>query len=209
MPALNKQMVINSALALTGNAEVVNPDDGSPEWRVGSEAWEAAIDSVLEMHSWAFATATATLNRNGSTSPDPYFEDVYDKPPSMLHLIWVRVNNAPTDDYTIIGNKLLANARGGTITVKYAGKPDEALLTPLFMSGMRALVMSGIVRGLNEDGAEADKLWMEGERLMQRARTRSDQELPRRPLFRSRVAAARRIAKVGMPIWGPSRWPWG
>jgi hypothetical protein len=71
--------------------------------------------------------------------------------------------------------------------------------------------MSGIYRGLHEDPAEADKMWMAGEKMLQMARTRYDQQKPKRQFFNSRMAAARRVRRPwppnGLNNWGGSGGP--
>lgn len=78
--------------------------------------------------------------------------------------------------------------------------------TPTLILALQSMVMSGIYRGLHEDTAEADKMWQAGTVLLQEARTRYDQQKPKRQIFNSRITAARRIRRpwppVGIDSWG-------
>jgi hypothetical protein len=55
--------------------------------------------------------------------------------------------------------------------------------------------MSGIYNGINEDYAQCDKFYQMAEMTMQQARTRADQETPKRAPFNSRLAMARRVRR--------------
>jgi hypothetical protein len=49
-------------------------------------------------------------------------------------------------------------------------------------------------------------MWLAGEQMLQRARTRYDQQKPKRQFFNSRITAVRRIRRpwppVGINQWG-------
>jgi len=59
---------------------------------------------------------------------------------------------------------------------------------------------------LHEDQVAAEKTWMAGERYLQMARTRYDQQQPKRQFFNSRIGAVRRIRRPwpqsGINNWG-------
>lgn len=211
---LDKLYVVNDALALTGNNTVNVADDGSDEWNVGSAAYEAAIAWMIEQHDWKFATTVSVPNHNAVAPTDPLFSDAYDKPPELLHLIWVRLDDAPVN-YQILANQIVLNASGqppappgtvpGVVTIKYVLQPTPDRVTPTFMMALRSFVMSGMYRGLNEDTTEGDKMWAKGEQFLQAARSRSDQEAPKRAMFNHRITAARRIRRPWPPVsneWG-------
>lgn len=207
---LDRLALCNQALILSGNDPVAVENDGSPEWVVSSTAWDAALEAMFEEHDWGFLTNVVVLQRAGTPS-DPRYCDAYAKPPDCMHAIWVRLamslgNDAPTQ-YMIVNNQIICNATGqpppvassatrGVITLKYvsnANTPDQ--YSPLFMKALRFFVMSGVYRGLNEDFGEADKLYAAGMQTVQEARTRSDQEMPKRAPFNSRYLISRRLRK--------------
>jgi hypothetical protein len=159
----------------------------------------------------------ATLQRSG-TPTDDTFSDAYAKPADCIHLILVRLNDRPVI-YQILNNQIALNASGqqgappgttpGVVTVKYVSSTDadiaQSKLSRTFMTALHAFTRAGIYGGLHEDtGAEME--WMKiGEGLLQKARTRTDQEAPKRSLFNNRMRAARRIRRPWPPVsneWG-------
>lgn len=192
----DKISIVNDALALTGNALVTVADDGSDEWNTCSAAYEAALPYCLEGGDWKFATIVAELTRAGDPT-DPKFEDAYNKPAGLLHLIWVKVDDYPID-YQILDNQIVLNSGDGTVTVKYVQAPDITNVTPMFAMALRTFVMSGIYRGLHEDNGEANNMWKAGEGFLQLARSRSDMEQPKRAMFVGCLLRARSMRR-----------PWG
>lgn len=220
---LDKLGVINQALALTANAPVAVVNDGSDEWAVGDAAYESALEAMFEDHDWNFLTTHQTLQRAG-TPLDPLYTDAYDLPTDCMHLIWVRITDNislnPTGthsvEYQIVNRQIYLNAFGttpppppnatpGTVTIKYVSNnngPDK--FTPLFMATMRAFVMAGIYRGLNEDTGEADKWEARGMDLLSKAKSRSDQQGEKRMMHNSRILGRRRSRSPSPPT--PAGW---
>jgi hypothetical protein len=221
---VGKLDLINSALAMTGNNLVAVADDGSDEWTASSPAYERGLALMMEDHGWGFATVVVPDLAASSTAPaNTQWDTAYNLPGDLLHLIWVRIAAQATDlgsqtAYDIENGKLVLNARGGppppdttvtpsTVSIKYVSTTyaDPQGATPLFIVALQSFVMSGIYRGLHEDTAEADKLWQAGELYSQRARTRYDQQKPKRAFWNSRISAARRVRRP----WPPSPSGWG
>lgn len=195
MAALDKLSTVQDACELTGDNAPQVADDGSEEWIKGSIAWERALPYALEGKNWKFSTKVEVLTASPTAPSDPLFDTAYAKPPDLLHLIWVRLNDL-TKDYQILDNQIILNNPGKlAVTAKYvyAATPDQ--FTPTFGMAMLAFTMSGIYRGLHENITEADKQWMLGEQLLSNAATRSDQEQGKRAVFNSRLSMARRTRK--------------
>lgn len=219
---LAKLDLMNQALLLSGNNPCNVVADGSDEWNVGSAAYEAAIEYMLDQHNWKGITDVATLQRTGAPDDDT-FTDAYAKPAGCIHLIWVRLNDLPAN-YAILGDQVIINAAGeppippgvtpGVVTAKcvFSTNTDIAKghLSRTFMTALLAFTRAGIYGGLNEDTA-AELKWMEiGNNLLQQARTRSDQEAPKRSFFNNRMRAARRIRRPWPPVsdeWGGAGTP--
>lgn len=215
---VDKLTLMNSALALTGDNLVSVADDGSDEWNVCSPAYERALGLMIEDHSWNFTTVVIANLAPSATAPaDDQFDTAYNFPEDCLHLIWVRLNDTPTY-YSILANQIVLNAQGGpppptppvtpgTVSIKYVSSTNADVVngTPIFVVALQSFVMSGIYRGLHEDTTEADKLWQAGETYLQRAKTRHDQQKPKRALWNSRITAARRIRRP----WPPTPTGWG
>lgn len=201
----DKLSIINGELAVTGNNLVAVSDDGSDEWISASAAYDNAWASTIEKHSWGFETNVTTLQRVGA-SPDDLYTDAFAKPGGCLHLIWIRLRDQ-TIDYKIINDQVCLNAFGQTtlVTAKYVVDNPAANWPNAFLDIIRLLVRAGIYRGVNEDPAEADKQEAKAEIVLQQARTRVDQEGPKRALFNSRALIARRVRRpwINAPAdWG-------
>ncbi|MCC7047203.1 MAG: hypothetical protein IT562_10860 [Alphaproteobacteria bacterium] len=200
---IDKLGVIIQALSQTGNNIVATEEDGRDEWRIASSAYDMALPYAIEGGDWKFNTAVATLTRTG-TPDDTSFADAYAKPDDLLHLIWVRLSDAQVE-YSVLDNQIVLTANGGTVTAKYVKAPAIERVTPTFSLALTTFVMSGIYRGLHEDPQQADKMWAQAESILQAARTRADQEAPKRAMFNSRITMSRRVRRP----WRPSPSGWG
>lgn len=205
---LSKLMVCNDALGMTGNSLSVVADDGTDEWTVASIGYEAAITYMIDQHDWKFASNIVTLQPLATPPLDDQFTEAFAKPNDCLHVVWVRLNDLPCI-YEIVANQIVLgpaniNVTGLPVTLKYIRQPTPDQVTPTFMMALRAYVMSAIYRGLHEDPIQADKMWMSGEQFLQSARTRSDQEQPKRAMFNSRMRAARSVRRP----WPPTPLGW-
>lgn len=210
----DKLAVINGELAVTGNNLVATADDGSDEWNTCSAAYDIAVPLTVERHNWNFATQIAPLNRVGA-SPDDQFTDAYAMPDGSLALIWVRLDQAGVEtapavneyaaDYKIINNQICLTSNGAIPTAKFVANPGIQNWPPLFTAVIRLLVRSAIYRGLHEDTSQADREEAKAEAMLHEARTRTDQQEPRRRIFNSRALAARRVRRpvnISPPGWG-------
>lgn len=230
---LAKIDVVNSSLAGTGDNLVNVADDGSDEWNTASPAYDRAIAYIMEGHDWGYATQTVVLQPSPTAPQDTDFDTAYPLPSDCVHILWLKINeNNPFSNnqafltlYKIAGTPngpvIVVNAQGGPpppsppvtpaqITLYYISNSgalcDATNGTPTLILALQAFVMSGIYRGLHEDTGEADKMWQAGEGMLQRARTRYDQQKPKRQFFNSRITASRRIRRpwpaLGINSWG-------
>jgi hypothetical protein len=199
---VDKLSIIADECARTGNNIPAAADDGSDEWNVCSPAFDAAVAETIEGHSWNFDTNVASLVRQNA-SPDDLYTDAYAKPNQCLHIIWVRLNDQ-TVDYKIINNQICLTSNGWTPTAKYIVDNGMANWPALFTKVIRAYVRSAIYRGLHEDPETADREEAKAQAYLQEARTRVDQESPKRAPFNSRAIAARRVRRP----WISTPAPW-
>jgi len=223
---LGKIDIINSALSQTGDNLVAVADDGSDEWNVCSPAYERALGYIMEGHSWGFATDVRILTPSPTAPTDTAWDTAYPLPADLVHLIWVRINQ-DTDNlnvgqpclYDILAGQLVVNAQGGPppppeavtpsfISIKgvFQTYSDPTAATPTFVLALQTFVMSGIYRGMHENASEADKMFGAARAILQEARTRYDQQKPKRSFFNSRILAARRVRRPWPPIGNDS---WG
>lgn len=189
MAGTDKLSIIADELAQTGDYIPATADDGSDEWTTCSPAFDTAVAETIEAHSWNFDTQVAPLVRQAD-SPDEMYDDAFAKPNQSLHLIWVRLNTAPVD-YKIINNQVCLSARGGTVTAKYVVDQGAANWPALFTKIIRAKVRAAIYSGLHED-ASTGLMWLKiADGALADARSRIDQESPKRAPFMSRAVSAR------------------
>jgi hypothetical protein len=238
---LQKIDVINSGLASTGDNFVTAADDGSDEWNVASPAYDRGIGYIMEGHNWGYAALVVTLQPSPTAPADTDWDTAYPIPQDCVHILWLKINDDTGDPvtqttaqptiYDIMGTPngpvIVVNSMGGppppapgtvtpaAITLKYISNSgalcDATFGTPTLILALQSFTMSGIYRGLHEDPAEADKMWLAGEQMLQRARTRYDQQKPKRAFFNSRMEASRRIRRpwppVGIDHWSGSGTP--
>lgn len=214
--------VINRALAVTGNNLVSVLEDGSDEYRVCSPAYEDGLACLIEEANWGFCTKVATLVPSPTAPADTSWDTAYPLPGDLIHIVWVKINDNINDPntsllnhpalYDILDGELVLNAQGGPpppqspvtpaiVTMKYASSDnaDPVAGTPLFVRALNLYVMAGIYRGLHNDKAEGAAMFAAAEAIAKRARTRYDQQKPRRSFWRSRISAARRITRPNPP----------
>jgi hypothetical protein len=228
---LDKLSLINEQLAMTGNNLVSVANDGSDEWAVTSAGYETGMEYMLDSHEWKQLTRVLTLQPTGQVPGDDQFDTVYNKPPDCIHVIWLRVSYAGGTggsdfplNYQIVGNQIYVNLFGGgtntgtttpTVTLKCVSSniPNQnpastgdlgPFMLRTFMTALRKFVEAAIYRGLNEDPAEARQSEGAARMLLQEARTRSDQEQPKRAIFNYRITASRRVRRPFPPT--PSGW---
>jgi hypothetical protein len=230
---LGKIDVINSALAETGNNDVAVADDGSDEWNVASPAYERWIAYVMATHSWGFAVQTIILQPSPTPPQDSDFDTAYPLPPDCLFVIWVKINqnNPNTSNQPMLTNyKIAGTPTGPVIVVNARGGPPPPLTTvtpaqitmyyvsisgalcditngsPILVQALVQFVKGGIYQGLHEDIPTANAEYQAARALLQEARTRYDQQKPKRQFFNSRIGAVRRIRRPwpqsGINNWG-------
>jgi hypothetical protein len=233
---IDKLGAVNAALAFTGDNLVNVADDGSDEWNVCSPAYERAMGYIIEGHSWGFATQVVTLMPSPTPPTDTDWDTAYPIPSDVAHIIWLKINQDTFDPvtqttaqltlYSIMGTPtgpiIVVNAQGGpppppagtvapaVITMKYISNAgplsDSAAGTPTMIAALQDFIMAAIYRGLHEDPVEADKMFAAAEAMLQRARTRYDQQKPKRQFFNSRMESSRRVRRPwpqrGTGSWG-------
>jgi hypothetical protein len=190
----SKLSILNGNLARTGQNLISAEDDSSAEWRTLSPAYDQAVAHLIQEHDWNFATLNSEVERTDD-SPDPNYEDEYDKPENCLHIIQVRVEDTVVD-YRVFGDKILVTAGDDdTVTVEHVVDPGVALLPPMFVSALDCLMQAAIYRGLKRNEVEARIREKDAQAYLDKARTRSDQQQPARTLFRGTLHDRRRTRR--------------
>jgi hypothetical protein len=217
MPTYDKLSVINAALIATGSNPVAT-DDGSPEWTMGSAAYDRALPLILYKGNWTFQTKTSTALARLGASAYPGYTDIYQKPIDCLHIenAWrtdlgpLVVQSSGFDqygmgamppplDYKIIGDQIHCTGPNG-VSCLYVAIPEpygqSGVWPPGFFEALTRQVESYLYQSFEDfDGAE--KTGKIAEMELAEARAKVDAEQPRRVAFRSRFLELRRRSKVG------------
>lgn len=216
MYAVDKLSIINDALIATGNLPVA-VDDGSDEWIAGSSYYERCLPLVLARHDWKFATDIKALTRAGA-SAYPGFVDMYEMPADCLWLrdCWDKRDGdqaarfsadrrgqsregvpLPPFDYRIIGGLIHCTAPDGVFAF-YIQNPRATDAFPVgFTEVLRLEIEALLARGFNEDATSAPALKALAMKELSEARSRDDQQEPRKVIFRSHLLDARRRRNRG------------
>lgn len=222
-------------MVLTGDNIVSTSDNGSDEWNVCSPAYERGLGYASESHSWGFAKiVNPNLTPSPTPPPDTQWDTAYPIPQDCVHIIWLKINDNNGDapnywtnqpvlyDIQNIGSVpcIVTNSQGGPPPPQPPLKPsiislcyisnsgallDSTMGTPTLIMALQSFIQAGIYSGLHEDTQEGERLWAFGEKMLQLARTRYDQQKPKRQFFNSRMYAVRRVRKP-WPPYGIGGW---
>lgn len=197
--------IINDALLATGNNALNVEFDGSPEWQAADSAYRRAVQYLLSKHRWNFATTTQTLAGLLPSSPSALerYNKAYALPGDCLHVAGVFLNGYPLTQYELVDHKLCCAYDAG-VSVKYVRAPSPDQWPPGFVEILTMKVEAHLLRGLNEDTAEARARDNRVDAELAEFRSQSDQEEGRKAVLRSRTAERRRGARR----WSP-RFPYG
>lgn len=196
---IDKLSIIQRACVVTRNYAPNVLEDGSDEYAVCSPAYEDALAVMLEEHGWVHATkVVANLPRSPTAPTDTQFDAAYPVPADCLHLIWVRQNDVPAL-YSVLAGQIVVRLVGaGTVSIKYVSMDNSDVqqgATPLFVRALTMFVMAALYSGLEGDKAAGAKAFANAEAMLQRAKTRSDQQKPKQSLFNSRLRMARKVRR--------------
>lgn len=189
---MSRLSIINDALVLAGEQPRLTEFDGSDEWTVAETGYRAAVALTLDEHAWSFTTKTAPLARIAE-SPTPKYEHAYQLPGDCLHLKAVFFAGRPLADYEIVDGKVCCPF-DGEISATYVREPPTDQWPAGFVAIVRTRTEAAILRALAEDRDAATARERDALRLLETARTRSDQQTPGRAIFVSRVVSRRRGA---------------
>lgn len=186
--------VLNDALAETGNNLIVTLGEATTECDVATRSWNRTLPILLERHPWNFATSTEVLEKEDKDdNPSQIYDFAYGMPRNGLWLASVWWNGSPIN-FEIVDRLICTNFNNDQYNIigKFVRVPAAGAMTNLFFEVLRKYIEAGCLRGLNEDLREAQNRINEAEAMLSVARNRSDQQVPRRVPFRSRMLLRRR-----------------
>jgi len=191
---MDKLVILNRALAGTGNTIINVLNDGSDEWLTADMAFDRAIEDLTSRHRWPFASASFTP-AEVATNPSEKYENAWALPPTVFHVKQVYVDGYQTNLYEIIGRTLCLDATE-LVTIAYIGMPESSAWHPQAAEILTQMVEVGCLRGLNEDFDEADSRERKLEQRLIEARSTVDMQNPARNQFQSAIRDARRRRRV-------------
>lgn len=194
---MEKLAIINRALIATGSLPLDKKADGSDEWIVADSSFDRAIEYLISEHKWPFATESVDLTSTGSSSFKD-FSYIYAYPANAWHLrtIWYE-DSQTTATYEIVGNVIHAYVETG-LQALYVKKPSlvsDPAWHPQASEVLTLMVEVGLLRGLNEDFAEAERREARAEAMLRKAAARVDQQTPARNLYRPNMTIQRRVRR--------------
>ncbi|PVE25431.1 hypothetical protein DC522_05925 [Microvirga sp. KLBC 81] len=202
---MDRLTIINDALLETGNNPLNFEYDGSPEWQAADSAYRRSVQYLISKHRWNFATTTVDLAGLLPKSPSAleHYNKAYALPADCLHVAGVYLNGYPLTQYEIVDHRVCCAYDAG-VSVKYVRTPSPDQWPPMFIELLTMKVEAHLLRGLNEDTANAERRDARVDAELAEFRSQSDQEEGRRVILRSRTAARRR----GLASRAP-RFPYG
>ena len=189
--------MINNALRATGNNTVNVLNDPSDEYQVANSTFERQLRFLTSRHSWPFASSIEKLVRvpDADNKSRRFRENGFRLPVNHLHVKEVFWDTVPLTDYEIIGN-VLSCRYDSKVFANVVVQTSEEGLHPMAEEILTLYVEAGLLRGLNEDFAEARVREQRAEALLEETRTHVDQQNPARNMYKSKIATARRSRRV-------------
>lgn len=199
---MDRLTIINDALLSTGNNPLNVEYDGSDEWLAADSAFRRAVSYLLSKHRWNFATTTVSLAGLVPQSPSglAHYDKAYALPGDCLHVAAAYLNGFPLSEYEIVDHKLCCPYDAG-VTIKYVRTPSPDQWPPMFIELLTMKVEAHLMRGINEDPAEARARDNRVDAELAEFRSQSDQEEGRRAILRSRTAERRRGTRPHSARW--------
>lgn len=194
---MDKLTIINNALRATGNNTVNVLNDPSDEYRVADAAFDRWLRFLTARHSWPFATTNELLVRapDAENKSRRFSKNGFRLPPNTFHVKEVFRGTDFLTDYEIMGDILSCNY-DSEIYATVVKQIVTEKWHPMAEEVLTRYVEAGILRGLNEDFAEANNRENSAEVLLLETRSTVDQQNPARNVYKSSIAAARRTRRV-------------
>lgn len=175
--------ICNAALISQGMDEIVQDEDGTPEFRLLSRNWPGIVEAELETGAHAFALAEATLL---SRQPGRYgYADSYLLPLEALHVrrLWSARGGMRADpDWVQDGASVHVDAPGG-VGVQIVTSADPSFWGANFSRGVQKKLEAEILRAFKEEYQAAGMMEVEAERAFSQARALASKSRASRPMM--------------------------
>lgn len=169
---MNTVDICNLSLSILGSPKIHNLDDDTNAARLCKVLYPFVRDKLFRDHIWTFATDFATLAELDETSPDSNYTYIYQLPYDCLRVIAL---DSATEDFRIVGKKLLANYTPVILT--YSKRVEDATqFDMLFVEALQYALAAELALAMTQNAKLAEYAREQYERRLQNARTVNAQE---------------------------------
>lgn len=183
--------IANRALTKLGSARIISLDDDNKQARAVKSCYEDLRDDELRSHRWSFAMKRLSLAADAE-APAYGFSYQYTLPADFLRLDLVNdefpavvMDNyigSETNEYTIEGNKILANI-AAPLKIRYIARIDDpGQYDILFREALSCRIAAELCEDLTQNNAKRELAWNEYKQAINKAiRTNAIEKPPMMP----------------------------
>lgn len=164
--------IASNALLLIGENTISSFTEDSTAALIASNLYQPALESVLTLHPWRFASNKAVLSRLTST-PINQWKYGYQLPTDFLVAQHVDHGN---DNFQIYADKLYSNET--SMILDYTYKPDEAFFPAYFTELLSLRLAAVFAIPITESSTKGDYYAALAEKQLSRAKTVDSQSTP-------------------------------
>lgn len=170
--------IANRALTKLGAARIISLGDDNKQSRAVLSCFDDLRDDELRSHRWSFAMRRTSLAAD-SEAPDFGFTYAYTLPADFLRLDMVNdefpavvMDNyigVETNDYTIEGNKILANM-AAPLKLRYIARiEDPNQMDVNFREALSCRIAAELAEDLTQSNQKRELAWNEYKQAVSRA----------------------------------------
>lgn len=154
--------IINKALRMIGQSEILSLSDGSASAARCDRAWSIIVDEVLRMHPWSHAMEWASLARL-TTSPPFGFQYAYALPSNCVRIVDIRshgdLRRMPLH-FEVVGTSIYTDAKPAL--ARYVVRDSNYEFWPAdFCEAIACKLAADISIPLSRDGGQIMKVMLE------------------------------------------------
>lgn len=150
----SKTDICNQALKLSGNKEISNIGDDTPEAKACALFYDDAKGTVLASNRWTFAQKRAALNPSGEP-PEWGWDNKFKLPADFISLSEIQ-NMTPNSPWAIEGDYLMWDQ--ATANIRYTADVEEGYFKSNFVNAFAAYLGAQIAGSLVESRGKVGDL---------------------------------------------------
>lgn len=183
--------IANRALTKLGAARIISLDDDNKQARAVKSCFEDLRDDELRSNRWSFAMKRTSLAADAE-APAYGYTSAYTLPADFLRLDLVNDEfpmvvmdnyiSSETNEYTIEGNKILANI-AAPLKIRYVARIDDPQqMDILFREALSCRIAAEICEDLTQSNQKRELAWNEYKQAIKKAvRTNAIERPPLMP----------------------------